>query len=76
MKQGFLQTDNGNFSSARLMFIVGLCYAMVVTVLGFFFLGWSPGEGIAFLTSISAVYVGLKLGQKPMENNNNNIKTE
>lgn len=63
----FLQSDNGNFSSARLMFVTGLAYDMVITALGLFTLGWTMGEGLAFFTGISGVFIGLKLGQKPME---------
>jgi Na+-driven multidrug efflux pump len=68
MAQGFLQSDNGNFSSARLMFVIGLSWCIVFTTLGGFILKWTPGEIIAVFTATSAVFVALKLGQKPMEN--------
>jgi len=68
MANGFLQADNGNFSSARLMFVIGLFYDMVFTALGAFVLKWTPGEIIAVFSAISGVFVALKLGQKPMEN--------
>jgi hypothetical protein len=61
---GFLQAPNGNFSSARLMFMIGLFYAMGMTTSGLFFLGWTAGEGMAFFGAISMVFVGLKLGQQ------------
>ncbi len=61
---GFLQSPNGNYSSARLMFVIGLSYAMLMTTLGLFFLAWTAGEAIAFFSAVSAVYVGLKLGQQ------------
>jgi uncharacterized membrane protein YfcA len=67
-KNGFLQADNGNFSSARLMFVIGLAWTMVMASLGAFMLKWTPGEIIAVFTATSGVFVALKLGQKPMEN--------
>lgn len=69
----FLQSDNGNYSSARLMFVVGLSWSIVFTSLGAFMLDWTPGEIIAVFTAISAVFVALKLGQKPMENNETKV---
>jgi uncharacterized membrane protein YfcA len=71
MGNAFLQEENGNYSSARLMFVIGLSWVMLFTTLGTFMLKWTPGEIIAVFTAISAVFVALKLGQKPMENNNN-----
>ena len=65
----FLQSDNGNFSSARLMFVIGLSWAMLFTTFGALALKWTPGEIIAVFSAVSAVFVALKLGQKPMENN-------
>ena len=67
MKTGFLQAPNGDFSSARLMFTVGLSWAMLFTTYGALALKWTPGEIIAVFSAISAVFVALKLGQKPME---------
>lgn len=67
MKASFLQSDNGNYSSARLMFVIGLCWSILFTTSGAFMLHWTPGEIIAVFTAISAVFVALKLGQKPME---------
>jgi hypothetical protein len=67
MAQGFLQSDNGNFSSARLMFIIGLSWTILFTTYGALALKWTPGEIIAVFTALSAVWVALKLGQKPME---------
>ena len=64
----FLQAPNGDFSSARLMFVIGLSWSIVFTTAGAFALKWTPGEIIAVFTALSAVFVALKLGQKPMEN--------
>lgn len=66
-KVGFLQSSNGGNSSARLMFVIGLLYSMAMTAIGLLSLKWSPGEGIAFFSAVSGVFVALKLGQKPME---------
>ena len=63
----FLQSASGNNSSARLMFVIGLAWTMVLSTLGAFMLKWTPGEIIAVFTATSGVFVALKLGQKPME---------
>jgi hypothetical protein len=67
MAQSFLQAPSGDFSSARLMFVVGLSWTIVFTTYGALALKWTPGEIIAVFTALSAVWVALKLGQKPME---------
>jgi hypothetical protein len=71
MGNSFLQSDNGNFSSARLMFVIGLSWTILFTTYGAMGLKWTPGEIIAVFTALSAVWVALKLGQKPMENSTN-----
>jgi hypothetical protein len=71
----FLQAPNGDFSSARLMFVIGLAWSMSFTTYGALALGWTPGEIIAVFSAISAVFVALKLGQKPMEGKAD-VKTE
>jgi len=73
---GFLQAPNGNYSSARLMFVIGLLYAMIMTSAGLFFLTWSAGEGMAFFGAISAVFIGLKLGQQGIGEPTNVTPTE
>jgi hypothetical protein len=67
MITNFLQSSPGNFSSTRLMFVIGLLWAMTITTIGAFMLKWSPGEIIAVYSALSGISVGLKLGQKPME---------
>lgn len=63
----YLQSANGNYSSARLMFVIGLVWSMAITSIGLFTLGWNTGEAIALFGATSGVFVALKLGQKPME---------
>jgi hypothetical protein len=65
---GFLETSPGNFSSTRLMFIIGLVWSIFFTSYGALVLKWTPGECIAVFTATSGVFIALKLGQKPMEN--------
>ena len=69
---GLFESYPGNTSSTRVMFVIGLAWSMLMTTLGLFLLKWGSGEAIAFLTATSAIFVGLKLGQKPMENKSNN----
>ena len=70
MNSGFFQEDTGAKSSARLIFAIGMVWAMAITTVMSIVMEWSPGELIAVFTSTSAVFVGLKLGQKPMEGKN------
>jgi len=78
MITNFLQSSPGNFSSTRLMFVIGLLWAMALTTFGAIVLKWEPGSIIAVYSALSGISVGLKLGQKPMEGksktNNNGIK--
>lgn len=67
MMTKFLQSDKGNYSSARLMFVIGMIWSMIVSTLMVFLMKWTAGEFIAVFTSTSGVFVALKLGQKPME---------
>jgi len=59
--------ESSGTSSTRLMFIIGLIWSMVVTTVLAFVMKWSAGEFIAVFTATSGIFVGLKLGQKPME---------
>ena len=63
----YLKEKSGLNSSTRLMFIIGLVWAMTVTTLLTFAMKWSAGEFIAVFTATSGIFIGLKLGQKPME---------
>lgn len=69
MKQsiGFFQDSNGDFSIMRLIFAVGMFWAMSLTT-GLAFAGVPYVGLIATFTAISAVFIGLKLGQTQMEN--------
>lgn len=65
----FFKDEKGNFSSNRLIFVLGMIWAMCISSLFAYIFEWNAGEFIAVFTSNSAVFVGLKLGQKPMEKN-------
>jgi hypothetical protein len=67
MAAEYFQEANGTKSSTRVVFVIGIMWSIMFTSLGAFILKWSPGECIAVFTATSAVFVGLKLGQKPME---------
>ena len=66
---GFLKDGDGGFSSTRLIFVIGSVWAMGITT-------YLATRGvdipvlIAFFSAVEGVWVGLKLGQKPMEKNN------
>jgi hypothetical protein len=65
-KVGFLQAHDGGKSSTRLIFVIGSVWAMGLTT----FLAVQGIEVpvlIAFFSAIEGVWIGLKLGQKPME---------
>lgn len=64
---GVFESTPGNTSSARIMFVVGLCWCIAMTSIGLLWLKWPVGESIGFFTATSAVFVSLKLGQKAME---------
>lgn len=62
----FLTDESGGFSSTRLIFVVGsiwnmaLCTYLVLD-------GIEAGALVATFSALEGVFVGLKLGQKPME---------
>jgi hypothetical protein len=64
---GFLSESDGGKSSARLIFVIGSVWTMGVTT-------YLATKGvdvpvlIAFFSAVEGVWIGLKLGQKPMEN--------
>lgn len=69
-----LRENNGKISSNRAVFVGGMLWAMATSTLFVFIMGWSAGEFIAVFSAQSGVFVGLKLGQKPMEGKNGNTK--
>lgn len=66
---GFLKEASGGYSSARLIFIIGSAWSMAMTSY-LAVQGTDVPTLIAFFTAVEAVWVALKLGQKPMENQN------
>lgn len=73
MNTGMFESSPGNTSSARVMFVIGLVYAMVISAVGLLLLKWTSGEFIAVFAATSGVFIGLKLGQKPMEKTPPNV---
>jgi hypothetical protein len=67
MKANFLQSDNGANSSTRLMFVVGITWAIMYTTGFSFFAKLGVGEIVALFGGISGPFFALKLIQKPME---------
>jgi hypothetical protein len=63
---GFLTEATGGFSSNRLIFMIGSIWTMTTTTLLIFMKVEIPVV-IAYFSAQEAVWVGLKLGQKPME---------
>jgi hypothetical protein len=64
---GIFESTEGNTSSARVMFVLGLVWTILMTSVGLLWLSWAVGEAIAFFTATSGVFVTLKLGQKAIE---------
>jgi len=67
---GFLRETSGGYSSNRLIFIIGSIWTMAITT----FLVTSEVDTttvIAFFAAVEGVWVGLKLGQKQMEQKKN-----
>lgn len=62
-----LKEGNGKESATRWVFIIGMLFSMVVPTTLTLLLGWSYEAFIAVFLSTSGTYIGLKLGQKPME---------
>jgi len=63
---GFFKEDNGNLSSNRLVFVIGSVWTMsLCTYLAIH--GIEPGALVATFSALQGVFVGLKLGQKPLE---------
>lgn len=67
-RMGFLREVGGGYSSTRLVFIIGSIWNMALCSYLAFNGADIPGL-IALFSAIEGVLIGLKLGQKPMENN-------
>jgi len=65
-KVGFLRESAGAYSSTRLVFIIGSIWNMGLCSYLAFNGADIPGL-IALFSAIEGVLIGLKLGQKPME---------
>ena len=65
-KSGFFKEEGGSFSSARLIFAIGSVWTMALCSY-LAFNGAEPGALVATFSALQGVFVGLKLGQKPME---------
>ena len=65
-----LQENNGKKSSSRTIFVIGSFWAMAMVTGLAFYSKVQVAELIAFYSAIQGVLVGLKLGQKPMEDKN------
>jgi len=66
MKHGYLKESNGTQSATRLIFVAFSLYAIAASAF-LFYKNNDYVAGISVFASISAIAVGLKLGQKPME---------
>lgn len=62
----FLQDSEGNFSSGRLIFVIGSFWNMVMTTY-LVFHDVEPATALAFFSGVEAVLLGLKLGQNIQE---------
>jgi hypothetical protein len=69
MKQIFNESGTGQPSSTRVIFVIGIAYAMIFTALYTFLSDPFPEVAsiIALFTAMTGIFIGLKLGQKPME---------
>lgn len=63
----YLKENNGQHSSMRLMFVIGMIWAMVTSSLFTFVFKWTAAEFILVFTTISGTFIGMKLGQKGIE---------
>ena len=73
--KGYLKESNGTQSSTRVIFVIFSLYAIFASAY-LFYKNNDYVAGISVFASISAIAVGLKLGQKPMEKPNINENKE
>lgn len=67
MEVGFLKGADGGYSSTRLIFVIGSVWNMGLCSYLVIFGDIGAGALVATFSAIEGVWVGLKLGQKPME---------
>ncbi len=63
---GYLREADGRLSSSRLIFVIGSIWNMALCTY-LVFHGIEAGALVATFSALQGVFVGLKLGQKPME---------
>lgn len=68
MKTAYLKEPNGQHSSTRLIFFIGSIWVMGICTYLVITHSIEAGGLVAVFGSLEGVFVGLKLGQKPMEN--------
>ena len=72
---GFFQDHTGDFSIMRLIFAVGMFWAMALTTV-MAIIGTTVPLLIALFSALSGVFVGLKLGQTQMEKTKTPLNNE
>jgi len=64
---GFLTEPTGSDSAARLIFVIGSIWTMMLCTYFAIFTDITPTALVIMFSAMETVWVGLKLGQKPME---------
>jgi hypothetical protein len=67
MKIGYLETAPGNKSVTRLIFLLGIVWAIAFTTVFAILTKLGVGEIVALFGGLSGPFFALKLIQKPME---------
>jgi hypothetical protein len=66
----YLKEENGQSSSMRIMFVIGLAWSMLVSTALTYSMQWTAGEFIAVFTATSGIFTGAKIAQKSLETKN------
>ena len=64
---GFLTEPSGNNSAARLIFVIGSIWTMLLCTYFAIFSEITATALVIMFSAMETVWIGLKLGQKPME---------
>lgn len=64
---GFLTEPSGTNSAARLIFVIGSIWTMLLCTYFAVFTDITSTALVIMFSAMETVWVGLKLGQKPME---------